>query len=498
MEIIDHLLVGFTAALTLQNLMWCALGCIIGTTIGLIPGLGPVVTISLLLPLTYHMPIVSSIIMLAGIYYGAQYGDSVSAITMKIPHSSSIVACIDGHQMHRNGKTGLALFTAGFSSFVGGTVSVILISAAATTLSDIAFMFGPAEYCLLMILGLMCVGLVTTGSITSGLGSACIGILLGLVGTDINSGIVRFTMGNISLSDGLGMVTIALGFFGLAEIIKNLEQPNSNISFGGKFKLIPAMEEFKRIIPSALRGSFVGSIIGLMPGGGPTMAQFGAYAVDKKFSKYKDEIGTGAIEGVAGQAAADEAAARTSFIPLLTLGIPENAVMALMLGAFTMKGLQPGPGMINEHPTLFWGLIASMWIGNFFLFVLNVPLVKFWLSIFKIPYSLLFPGILFFCCLGTFSVNNNIDDVYTVAVMAVAGYIFLKVGIDAAPLLLGFILGPILEEQFRRQLIISHGNFSSFVTSPISVGLMTVIVIILLIGSFRLIWPTLKNRFNVQ
>jgi TctA family transporter len=444
------------------------------------------------------MPVVSSIIMLAGIYYGAQYGDSVSAITMKIPHASSIVACIDGHEMHLQGRTGLALFTAGVSSFIGGTIAVILIAGTSSYIGEVAFMFGPSEYCLLMVLGLMCVGLVTTGNILNGLGIACIGLLLGMVGTDINSGITRFTMGIIELSDGVSMVSIALGFFGLAEIIKNLELPSSTKSFGGKFKLIPTWAEFKRIIPSALRGSALGSIIGLMPGGGPTMAQFGAYAIDKKFSKYKDEIGSGAIEGVAGQAAADEAAARTSFIPLMTLGIPENAVMALMLGALTMKGLQPGPGMMAQHPQLFWGLVASMWIGNLFLLILNVPLVRFWLGIFKIPYSILFPGILFFCCMGTFTVSSNIHDVYFVASLAMVGYLFLKLALDAAPLMLGFILGPMLEEQFRRQMIIGRGDLTTFVAHPIAIGLAAIIGFIVLFGLFRLSRPLVTNRFNVQ
>jgi putative tricarboxylic transport membrane protein len=498
MEIINNLSMGFATALTLQNLMWCMLGCVIGTTIGLLPGLGPVVTISLLLPLTYHMPTVSAIIMLAGIYYGAMYGDSVSAITMKIPHAASIITCIDGHQMHLQGRTGLALFAAGISSFIGGTIAAVLIGAIAVPLGEVAFLFGPAEYSLLMLLGLMCVGLVTTGNFINGLGIACVGILLGMVGTDVNSGMLRFTAGIIELADGIGMVSIALGFFGLAEIVKNLENHKTAIAFGGKFKLIPSWADFKRIIPSALRGSAVGSVIGLLPGGGAVMAQFGAYVVDKKFSKYKDEIGHGSIEGVSAPCAADEAAARTSFIPLMTLGIPENAVMALMLGALTMKGIQPGPGMIIDHPALFWGLIASMWIGNVFLLILNVPLVRFWLSIFKIPYSLLFPGILFFCCVGTYSVNSNINDVYIVAALTVTGYLFLKVGLDAAPLLLGFILGPMLEEQFRRQMIIGRGDLTSFVHSNTAIVLVSIIVIVILVGLFRLSTPLFKNRFNVQ
>jgi putative tricarboxylic transport membrane protein len=498
MDLINNLALGFATALTLQNLLWCAIGCIIGTTIGMVPGIGPIVTISLLMPLTYHMPAVSSIIMLAGIYYGAQYGDSVSAITMKMPHSSSIIACLDGHQMHLQGRTGLALFTAGISSFIGGTIAVILIGTMATSIGDVAFMFGPSEYCLLMLLGLMSVGLLTTGSLVNGLGIASVGVLLGMVGTDINSGLPRFTLGFIDLTDGISMVTIALGFFGIAEIIKNLEKDSGFIPFGGKFKLIPTWAEFKRIIPSALRGSAIGSLIGLMPGGGPTMAQFGAYAIDKKFSKHKDEIGNGAIEGVAGQAAADEAAARTSFIPLMTLGIPENPVMALMLGALTMKGLHPGPNMIAQQPDLFWGLIASMWIGNFFLLFLNVPLVRFWLGIFKIPYSMLFPAILFFCCIGTYTVHNNIHEVFIVAFLAAVGYILLKLELGASPLLLGFIVGPLLEEQFRRQMIIGQGDVTTFVRGPISISLMIIIASIMAFSIFRLITPLFTNRFNVQ
>jgi TctA family transporter len=482
---IDHLMMGFEHALSIQNLLYCALGCFIGTLIGLLPGLGPIATISLLLPLTYSMPTTGAIIMLAGIYYGAQYGDSVSAITMKIPHSSSIVACIDGYQMHLKGQTGLALFTAGISSFIGGTIAAIIVAAFAPALGELSFLFGPAEYCMLMMLGFVCVSLVTTGSLVLGLGMVCIGVLLGLVGMDINSGVNRFTFGMPLLMDGVGIVSVALGCFGLAEIVKNLDNHNEQTPFAGNIKLMPAWDEFKRIIPSALRGSVVGSILGVLPGGGPTIAQFGAYAVDKKFSKYKHEMGTGCIEGVAGQAAADEAAARTSFIPLMSIGIPENAVMALILGALMIKGVQPGPQMIVKHPDLFWGLVASMWIGNFFLVILNVPLVRYWLSVFKIPYSVLFPCILFFCCLGTYSTNNNINDVYISAVFGILGYLFLKLGLEAAPLMLGFILGPMLEENFRRQMTISSGDFSVFWTRPISGAMLIVIGVFVVYSIFR-------------
>jgi len=491
-DTLNYLVMGFGHALTVQNLLYCAIGCFIGTLIGLLPGLGPISTISLLLPLTYTMPTTGALIMLAGIYYGAQYGDSVSAITMKIPHASSIVACIDGYQMHLNGQTGLALFTAGVSSFIGGTVAAVVIVFFAPVLGEMSFLFGPNEYCMLMLLGFVCVSLITTGSLLNGLGMVSIGILVGMVGTDVNSGVTRYAMGLPFLMDGIGIISVAIGSFGLAEIIKNLDNRDERTPFTGNIKLIPTWAEFKRIIPSALRGSVVGSFLGLLPGGGPTIAQYGAYAVDKKFSRYRDEMGKGAIEGVAGQAAADEAAARTSFIPLLSIGIPENAVMALMLGALMIKGITPGPQMITKHSEVFWGLIASMWIGNVFLLILNVPLVKYWLSIFKIPYSVLFPCILFFCCLGTFSGNNNISDIYTTAIFGIMGYWFLKLGLEAAPLMLGYILGPMLEEHFRRAMMISRGSFSPFWERPISCTMLILIGFFIVYSLYS--WLTNKGR----
>jgi len=475
MDIINNLAFGFEHALTVQNLMYCAIGCVVGTLIGLLPGLGPLSTISLLLPLTYSIPTDGSLIMLAGIYYGAQYGDSVSAITMKIPHAASIVACIDGYQMTLNGKTGLALFTAGISSFIGGTVAIVVLATLSPLLGEVGLMFGPADYCALMLFGFFCVSFVTTGSILNGLAMTLIGILLGSVGTDVNSGQMRFTMDLPFLMDGIGLISVALGCFGIAEIVKNLDNHSEITPFNGEIKLMPTWPEFKRIIPSALRGSVIGSVMGILPGGGPVLAQFAAYAAEKRFSKYKDEIGHGAIEGVAGQAAADEAAARTSFIPLMSIGIPENAVMALMMAAFIVKGVQPGPNMIATHPDLFWGLVASMWIGNVFLVILNVPLVRYWLSVFKIPFSVLFPSILFFCCVGTFSINNSLDDVYITATFGLIGYMFMRLGLEAAPLMLGFILGPMLEEYFRRALLLSRGNFGTFFTRPISGTLLALI-----------------------
>ena len=480
MEVLNNLAFGFSHALTLQNLMFCALGCTVGTLVGLLPGLGPLATISLLLPLTYSMDTTGALIMLAGIYYGAQYGDSVSAITMKIPHASSIVACIDGYAMTLKGKTGLALFTAGVSSFIGGTVAIVVLAFLAPSLGEVAFLFGPADYCALMLVGFVCVSFVTTGSLLNGLAMCMVGVLLGSIGTDVNSGLARFTWDAPFLADGVGIVSIALGCFGIAEIAKNLDSREERSPFNGKIKLMPTWPEFKRIIPSALRGSVVGSILGILPGGGPVIAQFAAYALDKKVSKYRDEIGTGCIEGVAGQAAADEAAARTSFIPLMSIGIPENAVMALMMAAFIIKGIQPGPNMIAGHPELFWGLVASMWIGNCFLLVLNVPLVRYWLSVFKIPYNVLFPAILFFCCIGTYSINNNLDDVFITVAFGALGYLFMRLEMDPSPLMLGFILGPMLEENFRRSMLLSRGSFEVFINRPISGTLISLIAAFIL------------------
>ena len=494
MEIINNLMFGFSHALTMHNLMYVAIGCFVGTIVGLLPGLGPLATISLLLPLTFSIPTGGALIMLAGIYYGAQYGDSVSAITMKIPHASSIVACIDGYQMTLNGQTGLALFTAGVSSFIGGTVAIFVLAALAPALGEVALLFGPADYTALMLFGFVCVSFVTTGSLLDGLAMCMVGVLLGQIGTDVNSGVARYTMGIPQLLDGIGLVSIALGCFGIAEISKNLDNREERTPFSGKIKLMPTWPQFKRIIPSALRGSVVGSFLGILPGGGPVIAQFAAYAIDRKFSKHKDQIGKGAIEGVAGQAAADEAAARTSFIPLMSIGIPENAVMALMMGAFIIKGIQPGPNMIASHPDLFWGLVASMWIGNCFLLLLNVPLVRYLLSIFKIPYNVLFPAILFFCCVGTYSVNNSLQDVFVTAAFGLMGYIMLRLSLDPAPLMLGFILGPMLEENFRRSLLLSRGSFTIFVTRPIAGTLMALIAIFVVWNFIVFVRQVRRNR----
>jgi TctA family transporter len=367
----------------------------------------------------------------------------------------------------------------------------VVLAWLAPVLGEVALLFGPADYCALMLVGFVCVSFVTTGSLLNGMAMCLIGVLLGQIGTDVNSGTARFTMNLPFLIDGVGLVSIALGCFGIAEVTKNLDSGVERSPFSGTIKLMPTWAEFKRIIPSALRGSVIGSFLGILPGGGPVIAQFAAYAVDKKVSKYKHEIGSGAIEGVAGQAAADEAAARTSFIPLMSIGIPENAVMALMMAAFIVKGVQPGPNMIASHPDLFWGLVASMWVGNCFLIILNVPLVRYLLSVFKIPYAVLFPSILFFCCIGTFSVNNSLDDIFITVAFGLVGYIFMRLELDAAPLMLGFILGPMLEENFRRALLLSRGSFATFVTRPIS---GTLIALIGIFVAWQLIAFVLQTR----
>uniref|UniRef100_A0A9E8CRK7 Tripartite tricarboxylate transporter permease n=1 Tax=Bosea sp. NBC_00436 TaxID=2969620 RepID=A0A9E8CRK7_9HYPH len=477
MEVISHLALGFGHALTLENLLFCAIGCVLGTIVGLLPGLGPLAAISILLPLTYTMPLMGSLIMMAGIYYGAMYGEAVSAITMRIPHSSSIVMCIDGYSLSQKGKTGLALFTAGLSNFIGGTIAILILAWLAPQLGEVALKFGPADFCALMLMGFVCVSFFTTGSLINGFTMCLIGVLLGQVGGDINSGVMRFTFDMHFLAEGISIVSIALGCFGIAEITHNLDKKNQQTPFSGNIKLIPTWPELKRIFPSAIRGGLVGSFLGILPGGGPVLAQFGSYAVDKKVSKYRNEIGEGAIEGVAAPAAADEAAARTAFIPLMSLGIPETATTALMMAAFIIKGVRPGPNLITDHPDLFWGLVASMWIGNCLLLILNVPLVRIWLTLFKIPYSVLYPAMLFFCSIGTYSVNQNLNDIYVTGLFGALGYLFFRLGLDAAPLMLGFIIGPMLEENFRRALLMSEGHFGIFFESPISATLLGLIAL---------------------
>jgi TctA family transporter len=483
MELLANLSLGFETAFTLQNLLYCFIGCVLGTLIGVLPGLGPVATIAMLLPATYALPPIAALIMLAGIYYGSQYGGSTTAILLNIPgETSSVVTAIDGYQMARRGRGGVALFTAGMGSFFAGCVATLILAAFAAPLAEVAFKFGPAEYFSLMVLGLIGAVVLASGSLIKAIGMIILGLLMGLIGTDVNSGVARYTFDVPQLSDGIGFVSVAMGVFGFAEIMMNLEKKGVTESFLNKVTtLIPTWTDIKRMTPSILRGTTIGSLLGILPGGGAALAAFGAYSVEKKSSKYSEEFGKGAIEGVAGPEAANNAAAQTSFIPLLTLGIPPNAVMALMVGAMTIHNIQPGPQVMTSNPTLFWGLIASMWIGNFMLILLNLPLIGIWVKLLQIPYRYLYPAILVFCCIGVYTVNNSIVDVYITAAFGIVGYLFFKLGCEPAPLLLGFVLGPMMEENFRRALLLSRGDFTTFVTRPLSLGLLIAAALLVIV-----------------
>ncbi len=490
MELLDNLALGFSTALTLQNLIYCFLGVLLGTMIGVLPGLGPIATIAMLLPATYALPPIAALIMLAGIYYGAQYGGSTTAILVNIPgESSSVVTAIDGYQMARRGRAGVALFTAGFGSFFAGCVATLVLAAFAAPLAQVAFKFGPAEYFSLMVLGLIGAVVLASGSLIKAIGMIILGLLLGLVGTDVNSGAARYSFDIPELTDGIGFVAIAMGVFGFAEIMSNLEQKDKRETFLDKVtSLWPSKEDFKRMMPSILRGTGIGSLLGVLPGGGAPLAAFAAYSLEKKTSKHSAEFGKGAIEGVAGPESANNAASQTSFIPLLTLGIPPNAVMALMVGAMTIHNIQPGPQVMTSNPALFWGLIASMWIGNLMLIILNLPLIGIWVKMLTIPYRHLYPAILVFCCIGVYTVNNTNFDIFMTAIFGIAGYLFFKLGCEAPPLLLGFILGPMMEENFRRALLLARGDFTTFITRPLSLGLLiaaAALVVIVLLPAVR-------------
>ncbi|PLQ01644.1 tripartite tricarboxylate transporter permease, partial [Cupriavidus pauculus] len=464
----------------------------LGTLIGVLPGLGPLATIAMLLPVTYTLPPVAALIMLAGIYYGAQYGGSTTAILVNLPgESSSVVTTIDGYQMARRGRAGVALATAGIGSFFAGCVATLILAAFAAPLSELAFKFGPAEYFSLMVLGLIGAVVLASGSLVKAISMIVLGLLLGLVGTDVNSGAARFSFDVPELTDGLNFVSVAMGVFGFAEIIANLEQKEARETFTDAVtNLFPTKEDFKRMIPAVLRGTLLGSALGILPGGGAALASFAAYSLEKKTSKYAHEFGKGAIEGVAGPESANNAAAQTSFIPLLTLGIPPNAVMALMVGAMTIHNIQPGPQVMTSNPALFWGLIASMWLGNLILIILNLPMIGIWVKLLKVPYRYLYPAILTFCCIGVYSVQNTTFDVFQTAAFGIIGYLFIKLKCEPAPLLLGFVLGPMMEENFRRSLLLSRGDFSVFVTRPLSLGLLIAAAVLVLIVAM----PSIKAK----
>jgi len=476
MDLITNLGIGLSTALQPANIFYCFLGTLLGTLIGVLPGLGPTATIAMLLPITYSLEPVSSLIMLAGIYYGAQYGGSTTAVLINLPgESSSAVTTIDGYQMARQGRAGPALATAAIGSFFAGTVATFIIAAAAPPLTAVALKFGSPEYFSLMVLALITSVALAYGSILKALAMIVIGLLLGLVGTDIYTGTPRMTFGFLELADGINFVSVAVGIFGIAEILRNLEnEKDREISIKTVTNLMPTREDLKAMAAPILRGTLLGSALGILPGGGAVLASFAAYTMEKKLSKTPERFGHGAIEGVAGPESANNAAAQTSFIPMLTLGIPANPVMALMIGAFIIQGIVPGPNVATERPELFWGIIASMWLGNLMLVVLNLPLVGLWVRVLRVPYYILFPAIMAFSAIGVYSINSNIFDLYAVAVFGAVGYLFFKLGCEPAPLLLGFILGPMLEEHLRRAMIISRGDPMIFLNRPISLTLLLV------------------------
>ena len=484
MELIDNLALGFSVAFTVQNLLYALLGCFLGTVIGVLPGIGPVATIAMLLPATYALPPVAALILLAGIYYGAQYGGSTTAILVNLPgESSSVVTVIDGYQMARKGRAGPALAAAGLGSLFAGCVGTLILAAFAKPLTEMAFMFGPAEYFSLMLLGLVGAVVLASGSLLKAVAMIVLGLLLGMVGTDVNSGTPRFTFDIPELADGIGFIVIAMGVFGYGEIIMNLSKSESERQvFTTKVTgLWPTKEDFRNMVPAVLRGTTLGSALGILPGGGAIMASFAAYALENKTRLRPGEVpfGEGNIRGVAAPESANNAAAQTSFIPLLTLGIPPNAVMALMVGAMTIHNIQPGPLVMTSNPDLFWGLIASMWVGNVMLAILNLPLIGIWIKMLSVPYRWLFPAIVLFCAIGVYSTSNNGFDVWMVGIFGVIGYLFVKLGAEPAPLLLGYVLGPMMEEYLRRTLLLSRGDWSVFVTRPLSASLLVAAMLLL-------------------
>src|SRR5438309_7117222 len=474
-DLLSNLLMGFHVAANPYNVLFCLLGALVGTLVGVLPGIGTVATIAMLLPITFGLPPVGALIMLAGIYYGAQYGGSTTSILVNIPgEATSVVTCLDGHQMARQGRAGPALAISAIGSFFAGCVSTVLVAALGAPLTSLALLFGPAEYFSLMVLGLIFAVVLAKGSVLKAIAGILAGLLLSMVGSDLETGAGRMTFDFAELADGIGFPNIALGVFGFAEIIRNLELPEESRELV-KAKVTGLMPTRKDLIDSSgaiVRGTALGSLLGILPGGGAVIASFAAYTFEKKVSKTPEKFGTGMIQGVAAPEAANNAAAQTSFIPLLTLGIPPNAVMALMVGAMTIHGIVPGPQVMTKQPELFWGMISSMWVGNLMLIVINLPLVGLWVSLLRVPYRLLYPSIIVFCCIGIYSINNSPTDVVISAIFGIIGFWLVKHDFEPAPLTLGFVLGPLMEENLRRAMLIARGDASVFFTRPISAVLL--------------------------
>src|SRR5213596_234484 len=459
-DLLANLWMGIQVAANPYNVLFCLIGALVGTLVGVLPGVGSVATIAMLLPITFGLPPVGALIMLAGIYYGAQYGGSTTSVLVNIPgEATSVITCLDGHQMARQGRAGAALSIAAIGSFFAGCVSTVLVAALGAPLTSLALLFGPAEYFSLMVLGLIFAVVLAKGSVLKAIAMILAGLLLSMVGSDLETGAGRMTFDFAELADGIGFPNIALGVFGFAEIIRNLELPEESRELV-KAKVTGLMPTRKDLIDSSgaiARGTILGSLLGILPGGGAVIASFAAYTMEKKLSRTPEKFGRGAIEGVAAPESANNAAAQTSFIPLLTLGIPPNAVMALMVGAMTIHGIVPGPQVMTKQPELFWGMISSMWIGNLMLIVINLPLVGMWVRLLRVPYRHLFPMIVIFCCIGVYSLNNAPFDVSMTAIFGVVGYWLVKHYCEPAPMILGFGLGPLMEENLRRAMLIARG-----------------------------------------
>jgi TctA family transporter len=482
MDLIHNLAIGFGVALTLQNLAYCLLGVTVGTLIGVLPGIGPVATIAMLLPATFKLPPETALIMLAGIYYGAQYGGSTTAILVNLPgESSSVVTCLDGYQMARQGRAGPALSIAALGSFFAGCVGTLVLAAFAKPLSEFALALSPIDKFSLMVLGLVAAIALAHGSLVKALGMILLGLLFGTVGTDPQMGQMRFTFGVPELNDGIGFVVVAMGLFGFGEIIANLEKGEGREVFTSNVKgLFPRGEDLKLAWRAVLRGTGIGALLGILPGGGAVLGSFAAYTVEKRIARDPSRFGKGAIEGVAAPESANNSAAQTSFIPLLSLGIPSNAVMALMVGAMIIHGITPGPQVMTERPELVWGMITSMWIGNLLLVILNLPLIGIWIKLLTVPYRLLFPAILVLCCIGIYSLNNSATEVALAVGFGLLGYVFIKLGCEPAPLLLAMVLGPMMEDELRRGMTINRGDPSVFFRSPFSCVMLVLAALLLL------------------
>jgi putative tricarboxylic transport membrane protein len=497
-DLFANLAHGFGVAFSLQNLLYCLLGALLGTLIGVLPGIGPVTTIAMLLPITFKLAPTSALIMLAGIYYGSQYGGSTTAILVNIPgEASSIITTLDGHQMARQGRAGEALAISAIGSFIAGCFGTLLIAAAGPPLAIVAQQFGPAEYFSLMALGLVASVVMAHGSLLKSFAMIFLGLMLGLVGTDVDTGAMRYTFGIGELADGISFVALAMGLFGIAEILRNLEGGEADRSLLGArlTGLWPKASVLRQALPAVARGTGLGSVLGLLPGGGAVLASFASYTLEKKLARDPSRFGKGAIEGVAGPESANNAAAQTSFIPMLTLGIPSNAVMALMVGAMIIQGIEPGPEVMTKRPDLFWGMVASMWIGNLMLLVINLPLIGMWVSLLRVPYRVMFPAIVLFCCIGVYTISNSTFEVMLSAGFGLIGYGLMKLGFEMTPLLLGFILGPLMEENLRRAMRYAQGDPMVFIERPLSAVLLALAAILLVFALFPVVRRKRENVF---